>query len=66
MAGRPQRGARSVIRRNSKFWDYIRTMRGKSYTFFIASNASGGMRRVAVPFYLLHVVVALALVGGLR
>src|SRR5277367_120612 len=40
-------------------------MRGKSYTFFIASNASGGMRRVAVPFYLLHVVVALALVGGI-
>jgi murein DD-endopeptidase MepM/ murein hydrolase activator NlpD len=40
-------------------------MKGKSYTFFIASNASGGMRRVAVPFYVLHIMVALALVGGI-
>ena len=40
-------------------------MRGKSYTFFIASNASGGMRKIAIPFYLLHVMVALALVGSI-
>ena len=40
-------------------------MKGKSYTFFIASNASGGMRRLRVPFYVLHMLVALALVGGI-
>lgn len=36
----------------------------KDYTFFIASNASGGMRRVRVPFYVLHVLAILAAVGG--
>lgn len=40
-------------------------MRGKSYTFFVASNASGGMRRACVPFYVPHLIVALALVGGI-
>lgn len=40
-------------------------MKGKSYTFFIASNASGGMRRVRVPFYILHLLSALAIVGGI-
>ena len=37
----------------------------KDYTFFIASNASGGMRRVRVPFYLVPVVMVLACVGGI-
>jgi|SRR5580698_3026074 murein DD-endopeptidase MepM/ murein hydrolase activator NlpD len=37
----------------------------RDYTFFIASNASGGMRRVRVPFYLLHVLGILAVVGGI-
>jgi len=37
----------------------------KDYTFFIASNASGGMRRVRVPFYVLHVLAILAAVGGI-
>lgn len=37
----------------------------KDYTFFIASNASGGMRRVRVPFYVLHVLAILAVVGGI-
>lgn len=40
-------------------------MRGKHYTFFIASNASGGMRRVRVPFYVLHLLTILAIVGGI-
>lgn len=40
-------------------------MRGKHYTFFIASNASGGMRRVRIPLYVLHVFATLAVVGGI-
>ncbi len=40
-------------------------MKGKSYTFFIASGASGGMRRLRVPFYLLHGLALLAVVGGI-
>jgi len=39
-------------------------MKGKSYTFFIASSASGGMKRVRVPVYFLHLLVLLAVVGG--
>jgi murein DD-endopeptidase MepM/ murein hydrolase activator NlpD len=38
-------------------------MKGKSYTFFIASHDSGGIKRVRVPFYLLQVVAILAVVG---
>ena len=40
-------------------------MKGKSYTFFIASSASGGMRRIRVPFYVLHGLALLAVVGGM-
>jgi murein DD-endopeptidase MepM/ murein hydrolase activator NlpD len=40
-------------------------MKGKYYTFFIASNASGGMRRIRVPFYVLHLLTALVIVGGI-
>jgi murein DD-endopeptidase MepM/ murein hydrolase activator NlpD len=41
-------------------------MKGKSsYTFFIASSASGGMRRVRLPWYVLHAVAVLAVVGGI-
>ncbi|MGB0036380.1 MAG: M23 family metallopeptidase [Candidatus Acidiferrales bacterium] len=40
-------------------------MKRKSYTFFIASSASGGMRRVRVPFYILHLLTILAIVGGI-
>ncbi len=40
-------------------------MKGKSYTFFIASSASGGMRRVRVPFYVVHLLTALVVVGGI-
>jgi murein DD-endopeptidase MepM/ murein hydrolase activator NlpD len=42
----------------------INIMKGKYYTFFIASSASGGMRRVRVPFYILHALTILAAVGG--
>jgi murein DD-endopeptidase MepM/ murein hydrolase activator NlpD len=40
-------------------------MKGKSYTFFIASNDSSGIKRVRLPFYLLHVVAVLAVVGSI-
>lgn len=40
-------------------------MKGKSYTFFIASSASGAMKRVRVPFYALHLLAVLAVVGGI-
>lgn len=40
-------------------------MKGKSYTFFIASSASGGMRRMRVPFYVVHLLTALVVVGGI-
>ncbi|HTV57658.1 MAG TPA: M23 family metallopeptidase [Verrucomicrobiae bacterium] len=39
-------------------------MHGKNYTFFIASTASGGMRRISVPFYVVHFLALLAIVGG--
>jgi murein DD-endopeptidase MepM/ murein hydrolase activator NlpD len=39
-------------------------MKGKHYTFFIASSASGGMRRLRIPLYVLHFVALLAIVGG--
>ncbi|HXA56017.1 MAG TPA: peptidoglycan DD-metalloendopeptidase family protein [Candidatus Acidoferrum sp.] len=40
-------------------------MKGKQYTFFIASSASGAMRRVRVPAYALHLLVVFAVVGGI-
>jgi murein DD-endopeptidase MepM/ murein hydrolase activator NlpD len=40
-------------------------MKGKYYTFFIASSAAGSMRRVRVPFYVLHLLAVLAIVGGI-
>jgi murein DD-endopeptidase MepM/ murein hydrolase activator NlpD len=40
-------------------------MKGKYYTFFIASSASGGMRRMRVPYYVLHALAILAAVGGI-
>src|SRR5437588_9957822 len=39
-------------------------MRGKSYTFFIASTP-GKLRKVVVPAYLIHGVVMLALIGAI-
>ena len=40
-------------------------MKGKSYTFFLVSNASGAMKRIRVPFYVMHVLAILAVVGGI-
>src|SRR5580704_6298390 len=40
-------------------------MKGKNYTFFIASSASGSMRRLRVPVYVLHGLAVLALVGSI-
>ena len=39
-------------------------MKPKSYTFFIASGETGGVRRLRVPFYVVHVLTLLAIVGG--
>lgn len=40
-------------------------MKAKHYTFFIASSASGGVRRLRIPFYVLHFLALLAIVGGI-
>lgn len=40
-------------------------MRGKHYTFFVASSASGGVRRMRVSFYVVHLLTLLAIVGGI-
>src|SRR5277367_1741352 len=59
-------GARLQVGRRRKISGANKIMKGKSfYTFFIASNASGGMRRVRVPWYVLHVLAILAVVGGI-
>src|SRR5215472_9481170 len=39
-------------------------MKGKSYTFFIASTP-GQLRKVVVPAYVLHTIAVLALVGSI-
>jgi murein DD-endopeptidase MepM/ murein hydrolase activator NlpD len=38
-------------------------MKRKEYTFFIASNASSDMRRIRMPFYVLPLLGALAVIG---
>ena len=38
-------------------------MKGKNYTFFIASTP-GKMRKLIVPAYVLHVLAVLALIGS--
>jgi murein DD-endopeptidase MepM/ murein hydrolase activator NlpD len=40
-------------------------MKGKHYTFFIASAASGGLRRLRVPFYVVHLLTIFAIIGGI-
>jgi len=40
-------------------------MKSKQYTFFIASSASGAMRRVRIPAYALHVLAVFVVVGGM-
>jgi len=39
-------------------------MRGKSYTFFIASSP-GKLRKVIVPAYVLHGIAVLAIIGAI-
>ncbi len=39
-------------------------MRGKSYTFFIASTP-GKLRKVIVPAYVLHAIAVLAIIGAI-
>src|SRR5271154_2425924 len=61
MAGR-RRGARDRSSgATANFWSIEKNERQVLYLFHCFES----LRRVAVPFYLLHVVVALALVGGI-
>jgi murein DD-endopeptidase MepM/ murein hydrolase activator NlpD len=39
-------------------------MKAQSYTFFIASSEKGQVRKIRVPFYVLHLLALLAIVGG--
>jgi murein DD-endopeptidase MepM/ murein hydrolase activator NlpD len=39
-------------------------MKPETYTLFVASNRTGSMRKITVPFYALHVLAVLAIVGG--
>ena len=39
-------------------------MKPEAYTFFVASNRKGSFRKITLPGYLLHLVVLLAIVGG--
>jgi murein DD-endopeptidase MepM/ murein hydrolase activator NlpD len=56
--------SRFSVNRFKLISEKINIMKGKYYTFFIASSAYGGMRRVRVPFYVLHALAILAAVGG--
>ena len=40
-------------------------MKPETYTFFMASNRRGTMRKVSVPMYALHLLAILAVVGGI-
>jgi murein DD-endopeptidase MepM/ murein hydrolase activator NlpD len=40
-------------------------MRPEAYTFFVASSRKGTFRKITVPVYVLHLVVILAVVGGI-
>ncbi len=40
-------------------------MKPETYTFFIASSRRGTIRKVTMPFYLLHLLAILAIVGGI-
>ena len=53
------------LRASTFFRREFEKMTRKSYTLFIASNDSGGVRRVRVPLYMVQLLLALALVGGI-
>ncbi len=40
-------------------------VKSHSYTFFIAASDRGTLRKIGVPVYILHLLVALAFVGGI-
>jgi len=40
-------------------------MKPEAYTFFVASNRKGSFRKITLPGYVLHLVVVLAVVGGI-
>jgi len=40
-------------------------MKAETYTLFVASNRRGTVRRLTVPFYALHALAVLAVVGGI-
>jgi murein DD-endopeptidase MepM/ murein hydrolase activator NlpD len=39
-------------------------MKPEAYTFFVASNRKGSFRKITLPGYVLHLIVILAVVGG--
>jgi murein DD-endopeptidase MepM/ murein hydrolase activator NlpD len=39
-------------------------MKPEAYTFFVASNRKGSLRKITLPGYVLHLVAILAVVGG--
>jgi murein DD-endopeptidase MepM/ murein hydrolase activator NlpD len=39
-------------------------MKPETYTLFVASNRSGTVRKLTVPYYALHLLAVLAIVGG--
>src|SRR5713226_928540 len=41
------------------------SVKSHSYTFFIAASYRGTLRKIGVPVYILHLLVALAFVGGI-
>src|SRR5271169_3716805 len=40
-------------------------MKPETYTLFMASNRRGTIRKITVPFYALHVLAVLSVVGGI-
>ena len=40
-------------------------MKPETYTLFMASNRGGAIRKITVPFYALHVLAILSIVGGI-
>ncbi|HEX9760196.1 MAG TPA: M23 family metallopeptidase [Candidatus Acidoferrales bacterium] len=40
-------------------------MKTKSYTFIVASSGHGSVRKVSIPFYLVHILAIFAVVGGI-
>ncbi|HWQ02840.1 MAG TPA: M23 family metallopeptidase [Candidatus Nitrosotenuis sp.] len=40
-------------------------MKSKSYTFLVASSSEGTLRKLRVPFYVVHLLAIFAIVGGI-